>query len=135
MSDTTVLIAISIIILGVLILAGLAIWLAVDRQRHQQASTGQAAPQSGSYPMGQPHPATSQPATSKHQAPTSQPAQHAGPAASQHAPTPQHTAPASKTGSKLPEPVNSGEYPSAALYDQTILPEPPKRRSRKTSQS
>lgn len=134
MSDPTVIIALSIILVGVLILAGLAIWLAVDRQRRSQhASTSQPAPQSGSYPMSQPRPAASQPAKDRSQAPAQQPPEHAQPTPAQHAPAPQQRTPASGASSKLPDPVSSGEYPSAALYDQTILPEPPKRRTRKTS--
>ncbi|HEU5200671.1 MAG TPA: hypothetical protein VFU32_13615 [Ktedonobacterales bacterium] len=106
--DTTVIIAISIIALGFVILAGLAIWLAVDRQRrNQQTPAAQPLQQSA------PKPARQSPAPASPSATTPDP-----PAAKQ--------ALASHA-----DPQHSGEYPSAELYDQTLLPTHPKRRTRK----
>ena len=102
--DTTVMIAISIIALGFVILAGLAIWLAVDRQRRNQ------------------------------QTPIVQPPQQSGPKPAHQPPAPasQSTPAGQKGPGNLPDPQHSGEYPAAALYDQTILPAPPRRRARKS---
>ena len=113
--DTTVIIAISIIALGFVILTGLAIWLAVDRQRrHQHTPAVQPPRQSDPKPVHQPP------------APASPPAAQPGPAVVKQAPASQ-SVPAS-----LHDPQHSGEYPAAELYDQTLLPAPPKRRARKT---
>ena len=113
--DATVIIAISIIALGFVILAGLAIWLAVDRQRRSQSTPAvQQPPQSGPKPARQPP------------APASAPAAAPGPIEAKQAPAGQQ-APAT-----LADPQHSGEYPAAAQYDQTLLPEPPRRRTRKS---
>lgn len=114
--DTTVMIAISIIALGFVILAGLAIWLAVDRQRRSQQTPAVQPPQQSSpKPAYQPpKPASTPVPTEARQAPSSQ-----------SAPVRQ------KAPANLPDPQHSGEYPAAELYDQTLLPVPPKRRTRK----
>ena len=118
--DTTVIIAISIIALGFIILIGLAVWLALDRQRrNQQTLAAQPPQQSGPQPDRQP------PATSTPGAPSRPPEARPAPA-SKSAPAEQ------KAPSPPPDSIHSGEYPAAGLYDQTILPPPPKRRTRKT---
>lgn len=112
--DTTVIIAISIIVLGFVILSGLAIWLAVDRQRRSQQIPSVQPPQQSS-----PKPAHQRPARA------STPAATPGPHEIKQAPASQ------KAPANLPDPQHSGEYPAADLYDQTLLPTPPKRRTRK----
>ncbi len=128
MNDTVLILAISVIIIGVLILAGLAFWLALDRRRthtslqsqpirqgDQQAPGGQRPAQAG-LPGGQrPSPAAPTPAVP--QAPKRNQGGKADPAAQ----------PPKDIGS-------SGEYPAAALYDQTLLPgQPAKRRNKQQS--
>ena len=118
--DTTVIIAISIIVLGFVILSGLAIWLAVDRQhRSQQIPSVQPPQQSGPKPVHQPPAQASTPAATPGQSEAKQAP------ASQGAPT------GKKAPANPPDPQHSGEYPAADLYDQTLLPTPPKRRTRK----
>ena len=113
--DATVIIAISIIALGFVILAGLAIWLAVDRQRRSQPTPAiQQQPQSGPKAANQrPGPAVT-------------PAAAPGPKEAKQTPSSQ------KAPASLPDPQHSGEYPAAELYDQTLLPQPPRRRTRKS---
>jgi len=126
MPDLTIIIAISIITLGFLILAGLAIWLALDRQRHnQQASTGQPERQNTPYSASQPP--LHKPRTLARPAPVP-----AGMTDSEQAPARKRAPAGTGASATVPDPVISGEYPSASLYDQTILPDPPKPRTRKT---
>ena len=118
--DTTVIIAISIIVLGFVILSGLAIWLAVDRQRRsQQIPPVQPPQQSG------PKPARQRPVQA------STPAATPGPGEAKQASASQSASTGQKAPANLPDPQHSGEYPAADLYDQTLLPTPPKRRTRK----
>lgn len=108
--------AISIIIIGFLILVGVALWLAAERRRSRFAAQSQPAPQRASQPAAQP------PQTAPQGQPPGEaaaPAVPEGPAGS--------AAPAGAPPHK--DANSSGEYPSAALYDQTLLPQPPKRRS------
>jgi hypothetical protein len=56
----------------------------------------------------------------------------AGQIGAKQAPASQNTSAAPEAPGALPDPTHSGEYPAAALYDQTLLPEPPRRRTRKT---
>jgi hypothetical protein len=102
MNDLLVILAISVIIIGFLILVGVALWLAAERRRHLSAGPTTATRQ----------PAVQRPATGE------KPAEQA----------PANPSPAGDPPPK--EGLHSGEYPSAALYDQTLLPQPPKRRSR-----
>jgi cytoskeletal protein RodZ len=119
--DITVIIAISIIALGFLILTGLAVWLAVDRQRRsQQTPTVQPPRQSGPKAAYQPP------------GPASSPAATPGPTEAKQAPSSQSAPARQKAPANPPDPQHSGEYPAAELYDQTLLPTPPKRRTRKT---
>lgn len=119
--DTTVIIAISIIALGFLILTGLAVWLAVDRQRrNQQTPAVQPLQQSSPKPAYQPP------------APAPTPAAPPGPTAAKQAPASQSAPASPKAPAHFLDPQHSGEYPAAELYDQTLLPTPPKRRTRKT---
>jgi hypothetical protein len=115
MSDTLlILVAISIIVIGALLLAGLAIWLAIDRNRQVSAGRGQTSQPSGNAPARAAEP--SRPAASSAPKGPKAPAQQkdvAGPA--EIKPT--------------KDAASSGEYPAASQYDQTLLP-PPKRRTR-----
>lgn len=124
MNELLVILAISVMIIGFLILVGIALWLAMERRR-SLAAQSQPAPQRGGQP-GQP-PAQQQPASQG--APAAAPAPATPPAAAGQAgsePAPGNPPPK--------EPRASGEYPSAALYDQTLLPQPPKRRTRPPSE-
>ncbi len=119
MNELLVILAISVIIIGFLILVGIAIWLAAERRRNLAAAQSQPSQQRGSQPATQPAP-------------------QGGPAA---APAPATPPAATGQAGSTPAPENppqkelhtSGEYPSAALYDQTLLPQPPKRRPRPQS--
>ncbi|HEY7355502.1 MAG TPA: hypothetical protein VH590_03515 [Ktedonobacterales bacterium] len=122
MNELLVILAISVIIIGFLILVGIALWLAMERRRNLTTAQSQPAPQRGSQPAAPPQPA-SQEAHAAAAAPAVPPAATAGQASSEPAPG----NPAQK------EPHASGEYPSASLYDQTLLP-PPKRRTRPPSE-
>ena len=118
--DATVIIAISIIALGFVILAGLAIWLALDRQRRSQSTPAvQQPPQSG---LKAAHPSP---------APAVTPAAAPGPIEAKQTPARQ-TPSSQKAPASLPDPQHSGEYPAAEQYDQTFLPQPPRRRTRKS---
>jgi hypothetical protein len=120
--DILIILAISVIIIGFVILAGVAFWLAIERRQTLSAPAGRPAPQRESQPAAQ----QSVPSASQGQI---APAQPATPAA-----TPEKagsTTPATPQAQK--ELLPSGEYPSAANYDQTILPEPPRRRTRPRS--
>lgn len=119
--DTTVLIAIGIIALGFVILTGLAAWLAVDRQRRNRQTPAVQPPQQSGPKPAHPTPASA-----------SAPGAPAGPTGAKPTPASQNAPAAPKAPGAHPDPIHSGEYPAAALYDQTILPAPPKRRTRKT---
>ncbi|HLW00170.1 MAG TPA: hypothetical protein VKT82_15995 [Ktedonobacterales bacterium] len=131
--DILVGLAISVIVIGFLILAGVAIWLAAERRRTLSAAPGRPAPQRASQPAApQQQPAT-QPANQGQQAapqPAAPPTPSAAPAAAPEKAS--SAAPAAPKAQK--DEHSSGEYPSAANYDQTILPEPPRRRTRPRSQ-
>jgi hypothetical protein len=116
MNDILVIVSISVIIIGFLILVGVAIWLAVERR---QLSAGQprSTPQRGSQPAA--------PQAAASQGPAIQGEPAAAPAASEG-----QAGGAAPTGSQTQKDANtSGEYPSAAIYDQTMLPEPRKPRT------
>ena len=114
MNELLIILAISVIIIGFLILVGVAIWLAMERrrlsatpaQRDNQPAKPQAAPRTSAAPARAATP----------------PAAAMTPAAEGKA----SDAPP-KEKSRQREVHPSGEYPSAALYDQTLLPQPPKR--------
>jgi predicted lipid-binding transport protein (Tim44 family) len=122
--------AIGVIIIGFIILAGVAFWLALERRRALSAGPGQSAPQRGSQPA----------APQQRSAPPANQEQKAAPAAAQPAApapsaTPENASSAAPATPKAQKDVHpSGEYPSAASYDQTILPEPPRRRTRQRPQ-
>ncbi len=114
MNELLIILAISVIIIGFLILVGVAIWLAVERRR-LSAAPAQRANQPAAQQGGAQGAAT--------------PARAATPPAAAVTPAAEGKAsdapPKEKPRQKEVHP--SGEYPSAALYDQTLLPEPPKR--------
>ena len=115
MNELLIILAISVIIIGFLILVGVAIWLAMERrrlsgaptQRANQPAIPQAAPQTPAAPAKAATP----------------PAAAAAPAGAEGKAS--DALPKEKPRQKEVHP--SGEYPSAALYDQTLLPQPPKR--------
>lgn len=113
MNELLVILAISVIVIGFLILVGIAIWLAAERRHNLAAAQNQPTQQRGGQPDSQGAPAAPP-------APATPPVAAAGQAGSEPAPE----------NAPQKEPHASGEYPSAALYDQTILPPPPKRRTR-----
>jgi cytoskeletal protein RodZ len=116
MNELLVILAISVIIIGFLILVGIALWLAAERRRNLAAQSRPAQQRGGQPVMQQPVPQAT---------PTAAPAPADPPAAEgQAGSVPTTGNPPQK------EPHASGEYPSAALYDQTILPQPPRRRTR-----
>lgn len=121
MNDLLVILAISVIIIGFLILVGVALWLAAERRRHLSAETNTAARQ-----LAVQRSATGEkPAVPKDQPAASASAMPKDPAGG--------TAPAGTPQTPQKEVHPSGEYPSAAMYDQTLLPQPPKRRTRPQS--
>lgn len=121
MNDIILVLAISVIIIGFLILVGVALWLAAERRRNRFAAQGQPAPQRASRAAAQPPQTASQGSGAQGQPPgeAAAPAAPEGPAGS--------TSPAGAPPHK--DANSSGEYPSAALYDQTLLPERSKRRT------
>jgi hypothetical protein len=114
MNELLIILAISVIIIGFLILVGVAIWLAMERRRLSGVPTKRAnqpaAPRGGAQGPAAPARAATPPAA---------------------AVTPDTEGKASdappKEKPRQKEVHPSGEYPSAALYDQTLLPQPPKR--------
>jgi len=114
-------VAIGIIIIGFLILVGVALWLAAERRRNRFAAQGQPPPQRASQPAArQVQPAPQWPsAQAQPPGAAAAPVTPEGPAGS--------AAPAEAAPHK--DANSSGEYPSAALYDQTLLPQRPKRRT------
>ena len=121
MNNIILSVAIGIIIIGFLILVGVALWLAAERRRNRFAAQSQSAPQRASQPAAQ----QAQPTFQGHGAQGQPPGEAAAPAPPEGpagGAAPDHAPPHKDANS-------SGEYPSAALYDQTLLPERPKRRS------
>ncbi len=118
MNDLLVILAISVIIIGFLILVGVAIWLAAERRRHLAAGQNTAA--------RQPAAAGEKPAAPPPAMPAAKPAAEAEPKNTAGDASPAGNAPQKDV-------LHSGEYPSAAIYDQTLLPQPPKRRTRPQS--
>lgn len=134
MSDILVLVAISTIVIGALLLAGLAIWLAIDRNRQIQDGRGVAGQPGGNAParpqeLPRPTPAASQAPTGSKTPGQQQEA--AGPAEVRAVKDAANTRPANSPAEVKPakDAASSGEYPAAGQYDQTLLP-PPKRRTR-----
>ena len=126
MNDLLVILAISVIIIGFLILVGVAIWLAAERRRHLAAASNTAARQ----PAVLLAETGEKPAVPAPTAPTA-PKEHPADSASATPKDPAgETAPAGTPQTPQKEVLSSGEYPSAAMYDQTLLPQPPKRRTR-----
>jgi hypothetical protein len=109
MSETLVITALTIIIAGFLILVGVAIWLAVDRRRNPPGTRAQT--------RETPAPAPSAPRSER-------------PAAEASAAAP--AVPAARQPVHAGE-TNSAEY-SAPIYDQTWLPNQPKRSKRPKTQ-
>lgn len=120
MNDIILGLAISVIIIGFLILVGVALWLAAERRRNRLAAQGQPAPQRGGQPAAQQSQTASQVSGAQAQTP--------GSTAASAAPEGQAGSAASAGAPPHKDANSSGEYPSAALYDQTLLPQPPKRR-------
>jgi hypothetical protein len=130
MNDPLLILAISIIILGFLLLAGLALWLAIDRNRRNQPATQHQPAWQGRHRAPERQQPISQPPVDQRQPPVIQKALPQPPAASSSA-----TAPAapekealgveSQAGHPPKDPGASGYYPGAELYDQTILPDRP----------
>jgi dienelactone hydrolase len=128
MNDILIILAISVIILGFLMLVGLALWLAAERRRARSAVPYPPRQPLASQPVAQPQrpvapEAADEDPTVQLRRPAASPAA-AAPAESQAG----SAAPAESKPQK--DLLPSGEYPSAALYDQTLLPPPPKRRTR-----
>ncbi len=117
--DTTVLIALSSVFLGLLMLVCLAAWLAADRQRPIQ--------QSGPQPNSQPQSGEDRQTIPRAPEPYQQPTSSSAPAA----PASQSSSSSLLAAGLADDPSSSAEYPAAALYDQTLLPGP-RQRSRKT---
>jgi len=125
MNETLLILAITVIIIGVLLLAGLAIWLAVDRRRTQATLQSQPIQHSEYQAAGGQRPGQSQPPISPTPARRPAAAQATEPAGGK----------AALAARPLKDVSSSGEYPAAAIYDQTILPTPSaKRRPRQQSQ-
>jgi cytoskeletal protein RodZ len=125
MSETLVIIAVSIIIAGFLILAGVAAWLALERRKHFQPTTrseNQPAPKTP--PAGRPtqRPAPQQEVVS----PASVEPVKAREAAS--------AAPAAKTPAPDRDITSSAEYPQADRYDQTWIQNQPRHSKRPRTQ-
>lgn len=120
MNEFLSILAISVITIGFLVLVGVALWLATERRRHLSA---------GQYPPARPL-AVEQPAASPASAALGKPA--AQPAATGTPEAPKDPAGEAASAGSTPqkEAHPSGEYPSAELYDQTLLPQPPRRRTR-----
>ncbi|GEM_PF-2341601 len=133
--DILVVVAISTIVIGALLLAGLAIWLAIDRTRQVQAGRGAAGQPGGSASARAEGPSRATPAAP--QAPTGpktpeQQQEAAGPAEVRAAKEAAKIKPANSPAEARPakDAASSGEYPAAEQYDQTLLPPPSKRRTR-----
>ena len=103
-NDLLIILAVSVIIIGFLVLVGVALWLAAERRRHLSAGQPSTASQTSA---SQEKPAVSQPAAA---------AAAPGAATDQAGKT---------TSADATLGYHSGEYPAAALYDQTLLPQPP----------
>ncbi|HEY7349777.1 MAG TPA: hypothetical protein VH599_15785 [Ktedonobacterales bacterium] len=133
MNELIVIFAVSVIIIGFLILVGAALWLAAERRRTLSALPRQPQWQIGSQPPAQHAPWAAQRPPVQEQPPAQQPAAPPTPAAAP-AEVIDNASSAPPTGPRPHKEAHaSGEYPSAALYDQTLLPEPPKRRTRPES--
>jgi predicted lipid-binding transport protein (Tim44 family) len=122
MNNLLITLAISVMVIGFLVLVGVALWLAAERRRNQPAVRQQPVRQTGSQPAGQQ-------STNPHE-----PGAQGQPAAAPPAAPGGQASGAAPTETRQHKDANSsGEYPSAALYDQTLLPEPRKRRTRPSS--
>lgn len=121
MSQTLVIIAISIIVAGFVILAGVAIWLAMERRK-------QLAP--GNQPT-QPKTTGERPA----QRPTPRP-EVVSPASTEPAAASEGAAaaPAVKKPTAERDVTISSEYPQAGRYDQTWIPNQPRKSKRARTQ-
>ncbi|HEY7123994.1 MAG TPA: hypothetical protein VH540_08605 [Ktedonobacterales bacterium] len=117
MSQTLAIIAISIIIAGFVILAGVAVWLAMERRKHLQPQSNPA----------QKTPSTEHPA----QRPAPRP-EVASPASVEPAKASESAAaaPASKKPASGRDVTTSAEYPQAGRYDQTWIPNQPRKSKR-----
>jgi cytoskeletal protein RodZ len=117
MSETLVIIAISIIIAGFLILAGVALWLAMERRKHL-APEHPPAPKSSTAERPAPRPEVVSPASAE-PAPVKEAAS---------------VAPAAKTPAPERDITHSAEYPQAGKYDQTWIPNQPRMSKRTKTQ-
>jgi cytoskeletal protein RodZ len=117
MSQTLVIIAISIIIAGFVILAGVALWLALERRKQLQPESKPALKT----------PSTEHPA----QRPTPRP-EVASPASVEPAKANEDAAaaPAPKKPAHVQDVTTSAEYPQAGRYDQTWIPNQPRKSKR-----
>ncbi len=121
MSQTLAIIAISIIIAGFVILAGVALWLAAERRKHlapehTPAPKSSTAERPAQRPAPRPEvasPASAEPATEKDDA---------------------AAAPASKKPAAVRDVNNSAEYPQAGKYDQTWIPNQSRKSKRPKTQ-
>jgi hypothetical protein len=118
--ETLVIIALSIIIAGFVILAGVAIWLAVDRRQHKpQKATSPRTP-TAERPAQRPAPRPEVVSAATVE-PTRPPREAAA-------------APAVKTPAPERDITSSAEYPSARTYDQTWLPDQPRKSKRQKTE-
>lgn len=121
MSQTLAIIAISIIIAGFVILAGVAAWLAMERRKQLQPESKPALKTpSTEHPAQRPTPrpevastASVEPATEKEGA---------------------SAVPASKKPAAVRDVNNSAEYPQAGRYDQTWIPNQSRKSKRPKTQ-